>query len=510
MKIRASLISAAIGLSVLTAAPAFAQFGNAPSKDEWFGLARTIPLTNPTVMPNRSLSYSIPPVIIPQGDTPRPDLKGLPIAVDVDAIVNFSREMHRTSQMWGRISGFPSEARAAEYVGDAFRKAGLKQVAVQTYKSTADFWWPDAWEVTLKADPGYGAASRDIELASAVPTARSKLDKAVTAPLVFVGDVGPTPPTMDVKGAIAVQRLAPGPSAYAARSQVREASSALIKAGAVAVLNWIDQSGNMHVYDFGGCGGACFNIGHADGLFLKQASERAAAAGAPPLKMSVSLTTSNKSGLTARNTIGVIPGKSDEIIIVNAHLDAWFDGAGDNADGVGVMLALARHFAKPVNKPDRTLLFVGSGGHHSGGMNGPQNVVSMNPALMKRVKLVINLEHLAQYEVKSDPWSVKPTEQSKGFGVSNMSPFLVNLVKTASARYGFVINPEVTASVPGDLGGYAPLNVARMQGIHSGPLYHTSGDVLDSLSLQGLERAARFYAYLIEQAGKAGAKEINP
>jgi hypothetical protein len=101
-------------------------------------------------------------------------------------------------------------------------------------------------------------------------------------------------------------------------------------------------------------------------------------------------------------------------------------------------------------------------------------------------------------------------EEPKNFGVSNSSPFLVNLVKQAAQRYGFVIRPEIVNTVPGDLGGYAPLNVARIQGIHSGPLYHTSGDVLDSISTAGLEKAARFYAHVIEQAAKAPAAEINP
>ena len=40
------------------------------------------------------------------------------------------------------------------------------------------------------------------------------------------------------------------------------------------------------------------------------------------------------------------PGRrSDEVVIIDAHVDAWFDGAGDNADGLSVMVALARHFA---------------------------------------------------------------------------------------------------------------------------------------------------------------------
>ena len=87
---------------------------------------------------------------------------------------------------------------------------------------------------------------------------------------------------------------------------------------------------------------------------------------------------------------------------------------------------------------------------------------------------------------------------------------IIAKVQQAAQRYGFVIRPEITNSVPGDLGGYAPLNVARIQGIHSGPLYHTSGDVLESISTPGLEKAARFYAYLIEHAMTMPKGDINP
>jgi hypothetical protein len=77
-------------------------------------------------------------------------------------------------------------------------------------------------------------------------------------------------------------------------------------------------------------------------------------------------------------------------------------------------------------------------------------------------------------------------------------------------RYGFNLNPTFTTSVAGDLGGYAPLGVARLQAIHSGNMYHASGDVLETISVPGLERAARFYAYLIGEAAKAPRASINP
>ena len=56
--------------------------------------------------------------------------------------------------------------------------------------------------------------------------------------------------------------------------------------------------------------------------------------------------------LKGHNTIGIVAGRrADEIVIVNAHADGWFDAAGDNGDGLAVLIALARHFAKPENQP---------------------------------------------------------------------------------------------------------------------------------------------------------------
>lgn len=65
-------------------------------------------------------------------------------------------------------------------------------------------------------------------------------------------------------------------------------------------------------------------------------------------------------------------------------------------------------------------------------------------------------------------------------------------------------------SVPGDLGRDDVLGVPRVQAIHAGPLYHTSGDVTETISVNGLERAARFYAYFIDGVGRATRAQIDP
>jgi hypothetical protein len=471
----------------------------------WFGLTPAVALVDPPIQPTDAPSMPT----VPTGEEDRGGLSGSRIRQSVSAVVGYADEMRRQgNQMWGRISGLPSQSRTADWLAAELDASGIDDVKKQTYKATGDFWWPKSWGVTVVADPAYGELTIDVPLLSAVPVSRSQVDAPLEAAAIYVGDAGEVS-TEGVSGKIAIQHTRPATGAYSDRTKVRESSQKLIEAGAVSVITWVEQAGNMHVFDFGQCGGPCFNIGGQDGKFLTDAIKAAKENGAPEVKLHLTLSAEVMTGLSAVNVIGVLPGKSQEAIIVNAHLDSWFDGAGDNADGVGVLVGLARYFSQQKDRA-RTLIFVGSGGHHSSGMNGPANVVSMNPDLTKRAVMVVNLEHLAQFEIQAVPeWQVKTTEQPKSFGISNMSPYLVNLVKQSAQRYGFVM-AEPTNSVPGDLGGYAPLNVARIQGIHSGPLYHTSGDRIESISSPGLEKAARFYAYVIEQAMAAPVRDINP
>ena len=47
------------------------------------------------------------------------------------------------------------------------------------------------------------------------------------------------------------------------------------------------------------------------------------------------------------------------------------------------------------------------------------------------------------------------------------------------------------------------------QMIQSGTFYHSSGDVYEAVPAEGLERAARFHAFLIEQADQAAESLIT-
>lgn len=491
------------------------------SNEAWLGVPPPGGLALPPQLAVlRDPSFSAAPAAVPDGEEGYTDLEGERIRESLRHIVGFSERSRADGQlMWGRVSGFPAAAATAAWVAEQFRAAGLRDVAVQGYEADAPMWWPDQWDVRLLGTDALGHGSDDVILRSAVPARGTDIPGGMlTAPLVFVGDVGAVR-DVDVRGKIAVQRIRPagvsptgeryGVGAFALRSTVSEGSELLLGRGAVAVLNYVDQPGNMHIRDFG-CA-RCFNIGGADGAFLTAVAERAVAAGkAEELRMRLFLDASERTGLTARNAIGTVPGDSDEIVIVNAHLDGWYDATGDNGDGLAVLIALARHFAKPAHRPARTLLFVASGGHHSSGLNGPGHLVRMNPDLVRRAVLVLNLEHIAQYLVDPATFEVSRTEQDMGWGITNLAPFLVDLTDRGVERYGFRIRDDYGSSVPGDLGRYASLGVPRVQAIHAGPLYHTSGDVLESVSVEGLERAARFYAFFVKEVTEAPRRQLDP
>jgi hypothetical protein len=498
-----------LALAAIALVSSTALVAQAPS-GTWFGVPLPAGLSDPH-RPILDVSTLTPaPAIVPPGEEAHRDLTGAVIRKDLEAIVGISKaDRARGERAWGRTTGFRAADETHAWVLQQFKAAGLRDPETQTYTATQATWYPKSWSVKIAMGPG----APIVVLESAFPTSGSQLAQgSVNAPLVFVGATTDAAlPDIDVKGKVAVQTLHPAAGAYSERTRTTERARELAKRGAVAVLNVIEQAGNMHVRDFSNCGVPCFNVGTDDGRFLTSVLERAKANGAiKDLRAEITLDTAMLDGLKGHNTIATVRGRNDsEIVIVNAHADGWFDAAGDNGDGLAVLIALARHFSKPANQPERTLLFVASGGHHGGGMNGPGNFVAMNPQLKGKTVIVLNLEHIAQLRFQNDPFRVEATEQAMGFGISNEAPAIAEVAKRGMQRYGFNLRPSFSSSIAGDLGGYAPLDVPRVQAIHSGPMYHTSGDTLDTISTPGLERAARFYAFFISEISKTDRHSLQ-
>jgi Zn-dependent M28 family amino/carboxypeptidase len=121
-----------------------------------------------------------------------------------------------------------------------------------------------------------------------------------------------------------------------------------------------------------------------------------APAGSPPrvkIRADVGTATGEKTSLVW----GVIPGMTDEKIVINAHRDGYYEAANDNATGVATALGLAEYFAKmPKEKRRRTIIVIGNPGHHNTAV-GSQYLVAHKDEFYSKAALLINCEHTAQY-----------------------------------------------------------------------------------------------------------------
>jgi hypothetical protein len=506
------------GLSLVLFVAAAIAMPTAADTTAWFGTPGPAPLSDPR---KPIMKYDDAFAPLPAHFAHRPGrfdelLDAAALKADQKKIVGFSLEsLGAGDKVWGRRAATPAFQHTIEWTVGEMKAAGLTDAKVEPFAVPASMWVPQTWQLQVLGDPAFGAGTETVTLQSAFPQPGgvSIPGGTLTAPVVYVGHgTDADLAGRDLKGKIAVVRVRPEPSLFGAGEQ--GVAARLVEKGAAGVINAIEGPGNAQYIDprFA-CGKSpCFMIGGQDAWFLQTVIGKAANAGVlDKLKIAMSLTAREQGGLTSANGIATIPGLSGKRIIVNAHADGYFQGGDDNASGLAVLVGLAKYFAKQP-KPQHTLMFVASGGHHGPG-NGPASLVAAHPELKTGTLMILNLEHVAYADVVRGKvraannigmsWETSVTESAKAVGVTNESPFLFDLWKQASRCYGVATYQSAGTTVSGDLGGYRPLEAPMTQMIQSGTFYHSSGDVYEEVPAEGLERAARFHAFLIEQADKA-------
>ena len=101
--------------------------------------------------------------------------------------------------------------------------------------------------------------------------------------------------------------------------------------------------------------------------------------------------------VTTRNLIGIIPGASDELTVINSHTDGT-NGLEDN--GPNAIVAMAQYLARlPRQSLPRSIMLMLSSGHFAGGV-GVEAFLSThkNDGLLDRIASVTTLEHLGAQE----------------------------------------------------------------------------------------------------------------
>ena len=428
---------------------------------------------------------------------------------DIVAIAEKSRA--DGNQYWGRITGTPYDRMTSDYMMERFQKLGLEQVRRQEFDLPPQ-WLPQSWEADL--DTGEKA----IPLKSAYPVFLSTGTAAgpAEAEAVWVG-LGTAADFLgrDVAGKAVFVQTWPTPGGLSHSAIWTGALTRALKSGAAMVFVVNAFPGNVtHLIQYGWMVGApvsppltavpAMALGNRDGSSVREAIEK----GAHP-KIRLRLEVKMEPGLKTNNVWGVLPGQTDENILVTAHHDAFFDGALDNASGMAMLLEIAKFYAAiPKSERRRTMVFLDDSTHHAPGIAGSTWVRENMHDFLSKTAFIVNCEHPAAtetYLVGAGLMTSDGVAAARWF--ANGSDAFKNLVSGTLRQYNIPVYQIPEAHAGGDLSQLAM--TAPAFHIINHIFYHTDLDTPDWTPPSRIAVVTRAYLKIIDGANKMSQDEIR-
>jgi hypothetical protein len=380
------------------------------------------------------------------------------------------------AQLGPKYTGNKAHVTYVDFLADQMKKSGL-DVTRDNFKFPR--WEAKRWEIAIQ--PGSGASFRP-KVTSYFPYSGQTPAQGVTAELVYAGFYKPQPPApgatpasagaaeaaafdlSNVRGKVVLVDFAVGerhfgaeyepwgiyPSSTQFPAVVRPARAAINdltkfqKAGAVAViLAWTDVSDanaqdQYTPFSRPPQGIPGLYVGRDTGAKLKEMAKSGA-------KATVVLEADIFPDTPTDTVIAMLPGSSDETIMVNTHTD------GPNAteeNGAVACVALAKYFAAiPKSDRKRTIVFPMTTGHFAGPwVPSIRGVIEKYPDMVKRCVAAVTVEHLACREWLDDAslhyratgeneWTMAITEYK------SMGNPLVDALQGSVSNKTAVVNP---------------------------------------------------------------------
>jgi hypothetical protein len=417
-------------------------------------------------------------------------------------IVAFSiKDRDEGNLFWGRIAGTKNDELVEAWVEARFKDFGLQDIHRQSFDLPPQ-WFPVSWDFsatgggkTLKFKTFRAATG-----SSPTPPAGLDLDP------VWVGLGTESDFTgREVRGKLVVVWSWPTPGVISNSAQWLGVSKRAADKGAAAIITNLAIPGNFQVQGGGNAGSVpSFTLGTDDTNTLRALME------AGPTKVHVQLATEMRRGLHDASVWGILPGTSDEDIIVMAHHDSVFTGAIDNASGMSVMLGLAEYFSKiPKEQRRRTLKFVTTAGHHAGSF-GTLWMHDNRATFLAKTAVMINCEHVSPTQTYYFGPTLRMSDNidARRWWV-NGSGKLASLVLSAYKTFGVTTYDEMEPNASGDMGQVAR-DAPSVQMIESPAWYHTDHDTPEVVPAAGLEAVARSYAKIIDQVNKLERRDLLP
>jgi hypothetical protein len=436
---------------------------------------------------------------LPPGEEAYADVNAFKIKALIGEITAISRKSRDDgNQYWGRIAGTPYDRMTQDWVIGQFRRLGLADIRRQEV-AMRPLWYPTAWSAS------FTAGGKATALTSAFPITESPGTKAggIAAPVVWVG-LGTAADFLDrdVAGkAVMIYSIAtPGGRDHSAdwSGAIKRANDA----GAAAILVEMGFPGNAQSEPEGAVGTAAptITITPDEANLIRDELDAGR-----PVSFHLELATEERDGLKTGNVWGVMPGASDEQILIMAHTDAFFEGAMDNASGIAMMLDIARHYTGvPQAQRPRTLVFLTTADHH----HGSSGIRSVRDTYdWSKVALIVNAEHPSQTLLYNlDAGLMTANEVSARRWYVGGSDALRTLVRRTFREFGVATYHKSEVSPGGELSQI--YMKASSFHIIDHVIYHTTLDTADLVPAWGLEDATRAFLKIIDSVNKMTKQEI--
>jgi hypothetical protein len=492
-------------IAALVGAPAFAQSpeqrpaGQQAVQAARYGTALGLPRDGGKLyLPDEAY----PRFPLPPGNAAYAHVDGLKMKAVVEEIAAISRKSRDDgNQYWGRIPGTPYDRTTQDWVLEQFRSIGLQNVRRQDIDMKA-LWYPEAW----KADATFAGTTLALKTTFPINGTVGTAPAGTTAAAVWVG-LGTAADLIgrDLKDKAVFIYSIPTPGGRDHSAAWNGAIRRVNEAGAALVFVIMGFPGNAIANPEGaeGTRAPTFTISVDEGNAIREALEKGQS-------VSVHLTADikEKRGLKTGNVWGVLPGATDENILVMAHTDAFFEGALDNASGMAMMLEIARHYAAiPQSERRRTITFLTTSDHHHGSA-GVQWVRDHMDDFFAKTAVIVNCEHPSQTlmyllnggimtanAVSARRWYVGGSDGLKRLVTGTFKEFGVSVYAVPEQRPGGELS---------QLFGKAP-----SFHIIDHVIYHTTIDTAQLVPAWGMEAATRAFLKIIDGVNKMELAQLR-
>ncbi|MCI0340664.1 MAG: M20/M25/M40 family metallo-hydrolase [Planctomycetales bacterium] len=391
-----------------------------------------------------------------------------------------------SDRIGGRLAGSPQGEAAVEWAERTMRDLRLANVGKEPFQFLA--WKRDRWSATVVDEVGRVRPLSGVLLGHTPP---SPLGGEVVAPVVDAGFGTPGELAKlggAVKGAIVLEELGV-PKDHRPMHRIEKRFHA-VRAGAAALLTFPGEgaagpvTGTCRMGRTSEIPAACLT--REDGLYLRRLCKTPGPGGPPRVRI-VSEAAAREA--TTSNVVGEIPGQTDGLVLVTAHLDSWdlAQGAGDNGSGVAAVLEAARAIRATGLRPRRTIrvvLFMAE----ELGLVGSTAYVKAHAADLDRIAAVVNSDMVGR---------------PQGFAAHGRPQAVDFLRDLARSLKGLGLSEEVPTAIglhsdhaPFVLAGVASIALRAPVSEAAGKAYHTAADTLEKVPAGDQHAAAAGIAAL--------------